>query len=187
MSRHLLTCKNASTEAQSMAMQWMNKHVARQQPSLLPQLTLTPVPSSPEGLDSPSLTPTLLLPPTQPSRRQSFACTSEEPITSRPLSKQEQVAIEVQYLRALISAGWSFLSVDDPEVVKLVSLLNPSFKLPNRNKLSGPILDAEFNCHQNELMKMMKGSYATGQCDGWRDISRNHLVAFMISSGGMVS
>ena len=114
-----------------MAMQWMNKHVPRRQPSPLPQLTLTPVPPLSEGLDSPSLTPTLLLPPTLPSRRQSFSSTSEEPITSRPLSKQEQVAIEVQYLRALISAGWSFLSVDDPEVVKLVSLLNPSFKLPN--------------------------------------------------------
>src|SRR5260370_17963157 len=115
MSRHLLTCKNASTEAHSMAVQWMNKHVARRQPSLLPQLTLTPIPSSPEGLDSPSLTPTLLLPPTQPSHRQSFTCTSEEPITSRPLSKQEQAAIEGQYLHALISSGCPFLSVHNPQ------------------------------------------------------------------------
>ena len=34
---------------------------------------------------------------------------------------------------------------------------------------------------------MMDGEYAMGQCDGWKDTSRNHIVAFMISCMGMVS
>ncbi|KAF9508693.1 hypothetical protein BS47DRAFT_1302521 [Hydnum rufescens UP504] len=32
----------------------------------------------------------------------------------------------------------------------------------------------------------MKGKYATGQCDGWKDISKNHLIAFLVTAKGKI-
>ena len=89
-------------------------------------------------------------------------------------------------LRTFISNGWAFLGADNPEFRKFMDGFQSGFRYPNRNKLSGPLLTAEFRATQDGLMKLQKGSYATGQCDGWKDISRNHLVAFMVTSCDIV-
>jgi hypothetical protein len=141
--------------------------------------------SPPTSLTSPSPSPTpmLLIPPTIniPTHWKSFSQLPPH------LLDQDQTVIEQQLLCATVSAGWSFLSVDDPEVTKLFSMLNPGFKLPTQKCLLGKILDVEYNLHQEGLTQMMDGAYATGQCDGWKDTSKNHIVAFMISAMGTVS
>ncbi|KAF9507556.1 hypothetical protein BS47DRAFT_1260095, partial [Hydnum rufescens UP504] len=47
-------------------------------------------------------------------------------------------------------------------------------------QLSGPLLNEEHETTQQSLYKFQKGHFATGQCDGWKDISKNHLIAFLI-------
>ena len=100
--------------------------------------------------------------------------------------KTRQEAQERQMLHTFISNGWAFLSADNPEFRKFMDGFQSGFRYPNRNKLSGLLLTAEFKATQDVLMKLQKGSYATGQCNSWKDISRNHLVAFMVTSCDMV-
>ncbi|KAF8334907.1 uncharacterized protein EI90DRAFT_3288007 [Cantharellus anzutake] len=167
-------------EGQEAGKAW--KHAQEKRLSPLPSLSMDATTESPMGLTSPSPTPMLLIPPTVnvPTHQQSFSQLPPH------LPDQDQTAIEQQLLHATVSAGWSFLSVNDPEVTKLFSMLNPGFKLPTRKCLSGKILDVEYNLHQEGLTQMMDGAYATGQCDGWKDTSKNHIIAFMISAMGTV-
>jgi len=103
-----------------------------------------------------------------------------------PWPKNRQEAQERQMLRTFISNGWAFLGANNPEFCKFVDGFQSGFKYPNRNKLSGPLLSAEFKTTQDGLTKLQKGAYATGQCDGWKDITRNHLIAFMVSASDTV-
>ncbi|KAF8344388.1 hypothetical protein F5887DRAFT_834545, partial [Amanita rubescens] len=49
----------------------------------------------------------------------------------------------------------------------------------NRDQLSGTILKHAVSDLEYTLQSEGKGQLATLQCDGWKDVSRKHLVAFM--------
>ena len=102
-----------------------------------------------------------------------------------PLPRHEQKELEQLCLWATVSAGWSFSSIKNPEVVEFIACLNPAFKLPGHNKLSGSLLEMEYESMQNKLTDIMKGSYAMAQCDGWKD-TWNHLIAFMVTANQTV-
>jgi hypothetical protein len=90
-------------------------------------------------------------------------------------------------LRAFVSAGWAFNSITDPEVQKLFHDFFPGAILPTRQKLSEQVLNREVVRMQGTLKQDVKGAYATIQCDGWKDISKKHLVAFMYTANWEVS
>ena len=77
-----------------------------------------------------------------------------------PLSPAMQVEFENQLLCACISAGWSFHSIHDPEVHNNCEVVNI----------------------EGSLTAAVKSHYATLQVDGWKDISKKHPVAFMITA-----
>lgn len=99
---------------------------------------------------------------------------------------EKQAAFENQLLRAVISAGWSFNSIEDPEVKKLFRDFVPGARLPTQQRLSGTILDQEVIRIEGSFRVSEPDVYATLQCDGWKDISRQHLVAFMFTAKGDV-
>ena len=92
-----------------------------------------------------------------------------------------------QLLKEWISAGFSFNSIEDPEVRKLFSDLIPGATIPHRDQLSGTILKRAVAQHEYHLQTEAKGQLATLQCDGWRDVSKKHLVAFMYTMAREVS
>jgi hypothetical protein len=95
---------------------------------------------------------------------------------SFPPSKQ--IGFEEQLLRAFISAGWSFNSISDPEVQRLFHNYIPGAVVPTRQKLSNQILAREITKIQGTQKEASRSAYATLQCDGWKDISKKHIVAF---------
>jgi hypothetical protein len=97
-------------------------------------------------------------------------------------NNEKQVGFEDQLLRACISAGWSFNSIMDPEVRKLFAMIAPGAIIPDRNKLSGMILQRGVAKIEGSMREGVKNEYATLQCDGWKDISKNHLIAFMFTA-----
>jgi len=101
-------------------------------------------------------------------------------------SPAKQVDFENQLLRACISAGWSFHSIGDPEVFKLFAMIVPGAKVPHRKKLSMTILRHEAIKMEGSIQQSVKGHYVTLQCDGWKDISKKHLLAFMFMANGEV-
>jgi len=75
-----------------------------------------------------------------------------------------------------------FHSIHDPEVHKLFKLIAPSAVIPDYKKLSNSILNCEVVKIKGSLKAAVKGHYATLQADGWKDISKTHLVAFIITA-----
>ena len=81
-----------------------------------------------------------------------------------------------------MSAGWSFNSITDPEVQKLFHGFIPGAVIPTRQKLSDQILSRELVKMEGTLKQSVQGAYATLQQDGWKDLSKKHLVAFMYTA-----
>lgn len=57
----------------------------------------------------------------------------------------------------------------------------PGSTLPGRNQLSGTVLDGEAQRVVNKMMEKVEGRFGTGQCDGWKNISKTSLVASMVN------
>ncbi|KAF9520227.1 hypothetical protein BS47DRAFT_1481590 [Hydnum rufescens UP504] len=185
LARHLVACVRVSDEARATGLQWNEEH---KRPTRLSTVQQS-VPGRSEESDT---SPVFLQPPSLPRSRSTtplgyrsvsplpFSNQLVVPDSTRPLPKGHQNELEMQLTRAVVAAGWSFNSIENPEVVKLFRMLHPRFSPPSRTKLSGPLLKAQYDLIQDGLTGIMKGGYATGQCDGWKDISWNHVVAFML-------
>jgi len=101
---------------------------------------------------------------------------------SVPFNTEQQLIFEDQLLQAFVSAGWPFTSIADPKVRKLLSDFIPGAKLPSRQRLSSQVLTREVVRIQGELRAKAQGAFATMQCDGYKDISKAHLIAFMYTA-----
>ncbi|KAJ8581921.1 hypothetical protein M405DRAFT_751040, partial [Rhizopogon salebrosus TDB-379] len=96
-----------------------------------------------------------------------------------PFGPSKQEAFSQQLLRACISAGWSFNSLSDPEVLKLFHDYIPGATIPTRQAVSGKILRAEVTRVEAEIQHTFsKGAYSVLSGDGWRDLSKTHQIAF---------
>jgi hypothetical protein len=112
-------------------------------------------------------------------KQASFTVVTAKAITFSPT---KQVEFENMLLRAVISAGWSFNSLNDPEVRKFFAAFIPGAVIPDRRKLSTSILKREVIKVEGSVKEAVKGQYVTLQADGWKDISKKHLLAFMVTA-----
>ncbi|KAG6811129.1 hypothetical protein H0H92_008862 [Tricholoma furcatifolium] len=112
-------------------------------------------------------------------KQRSFVIEAKKSFTFGP---QQQIAFEDQLLRAFVSAGWAYNSITDPEVMKLFRDYVPSARLPDRNKFSGPILKRTVVKIEGELKEIARDEFSTMVNDGWKDISRKHLIGFMFTA-----
>lgn len=94
--------------------------------------------------------------------------------------------LEKLLVRAWVSAGVSWNAIDNPEMRELFLFLNPSANIPHQKKLSGPLLRQEVVLTEGELRNKVKGALTTLQCDGWKDVSKKSLIAFMFTALRMV-
>jgi hypothetical protein len=81
----------------------------------------------------------------------------------------------------------TFNKVHDIELGKFLYMMRPRFVAPNRQKLGGPLLEEVFKGFNDDMRRITKGAYATAQCDGWTNKSKNKLQAMMFSADGQVS
>ncbi|KAI0731582.1 hypothetical protein C8Q72DRAFT_970140 [Fomitopsis betulina] len=54
--------------------------------------------------------------------------------------------------------------------------------LPGRKELSGRVLDEQADKVTERMKAEVKGCYVTGQCDGWKNISKDHIIATIINA-----
>ncbi|THU99525.1 hypothetical protein K435DRAFT_613004, partial [Dendrothele bispora CBS 962.96] len=57
----------------------------------------------------------------------------------------------------------------------------PGAILPNRDVLSGRILDKEVEKADEETRKCTMGRFGTGQCDGWKNVAKKSLITSMVN------
>lgn len=98
-----------------------------------------------------------------------------------------QEAFEDQLLKSFVSSGTAFNKLNDPEVQRLYAKFMPLVVLPTHQRLEKEVLQRVIAQMEGEVQTAVKCGFATLLCDGWKDISRRHLVAFMLTVNGEVS
>lgn len=101
-------------------------------------------------------------------------------------SKEQQEEFDRDLCNVLVSRNWAWSSVHDPVFRDFLKKYIPGCHIPSPEHLSGAVL----NKHAAEVEEMMKqtlrGKFATGQCDGWKDVTRASLVASLVTVEGKV-
>ncbi|KAI0771477.1 ribonuclease H-like domain-containing protein [Trametes elegans] len=89
----------------------------------------------------------------------------------------------LSYRRALCSWSVEFYvkCSEHPFFRKFFKRWLPEAFIPSRKVLSGRILDEEAQRVTREMQRNVIGRYATGQCDGWKNITRDSLVVSTIN------
>lgn len=108
-----------------------------------------------------------------------FAEVQEPPKLKWSYELQEQFRSELCML--LIATNTAWWAVDHPYVRWWFSRWLPGARVPGRKLLSGGILDDLAKKVENEMKLKVGGKFGTGQCDGWKNISKTSLVASMIN------
>jgi len=101
------------------------------------------------------------------------------PVVPWPSSRQVEFAADLCRLMLVSNVAW--WAVDQPYWRAFFAKWIPQCLMPGSRQLSGRILDEEAG-HVVEGVKMKVHSrYATGQCDGWKNINKTSIVASMIN------
>ncbi|EUC55842.1 DUF659 family protein, partial [Rhizoctonia solani AG-3 Rhs1AP] len=97
------------------------------------------------------------------------------------LSKKQQAELEADLCKLFVANGWAWQGVNGPETQIFFQKWFPAATLPDRHKLSGPILQSELEAANASMRDAISGRVATGMSDGWKNIKRNSLIASMLS------
>lgn len=97
-------------------------------------------------------------------------------------NKERQEAFESDLVRVFATANFPLSAIEESEVRKFLSRWIPGAKVPWAKTFSGSILLEEVSRLEHQIKSRAKGKLATVQCDGWKDVSRKHLVAFMFTA-----
>lgn len=57
----------------------------------------------------------------------------------------------------------------------------PGVALQDRRIVSGQILDGEVKKAEERVANKVQGKMATGQCDGWENVAKTHVVTSMMT------
>ena len=176
MNNHLKTCPFVPTSVKERAIRW--KKQAETAPSGSGSATPTKKHERSESTNAEQQED-------HASKKQrSFQVLSVKAI---PYDADKQECFENQLLKAFVSSGTAFNKIDDPEIQKLFKDFMPSATLPTRQRLEKDILRRVVVQVEGEITESVRGKLATISCDGWQDVSKKHLVAFMITVDGKVS
>ena len=136
-----------------------------------PRLTLDITPGNGYNLALPSSNPT--------TPRPFFAEVLDPPKLKWSDVLQEQFRSELCMLLVATNTAW--WAVDHPYVRWWVSRWVPGALVPSRKLLSGAVLDNLSKNIESEMKSKVTGKFATGQCDGWKNIAKTSLIASMIN------
>jgi hypothetical protein len=136
-----------------------------------------PPPSPPTTNSAPISAPTNIIEAGPPTRKMR--------LTSK-LTSNAQREFESDMCQMFASCGWAWNSSNNPQLRQFFSKWVPDANVPDRRKLSGPVLDAEVKKVEDRVKERVHGQLATGQSDGWKNISKASVVGTMITVDGHV-
>lgn len=101
---------------------------------------------------------------------------------------REQIAkFQAELCEVFVSRGWAWSSVQDSIFSGFLSTWIPGCPIPSAEQLSGPILDHAAAQVESSMKSELTGKYATGQCDGWKNVTKASLVASLVTVEGQVN
>jgi hypothetical protein len=120
-----------------------------------------------------------------PAKRQKTGSHQSANSPKWPAKTQREFAEDM--CRMLVSAGIPWNAANDPGFEQFFVKWLPNATLPDRRALAGHLLDKELERVEDRTRSKVEGRYATGQCDGWKNIAKQSLVATMVTVNNEVS
>ena len=99
--------------------------------------------------------------------------------TGWPSSRQDEFNEDL--CKLFVSCGFAWNAASNPEMGLFMSKWISGAKVPDRRVLSGRILDGEVAKVDAKTKERVVGKFATGQCDGWKNVSKTSIVTSMIT------
>jgi hypothetical protein len=100
---------------------------------------------------------------------------------SRSINNPRPIEFSQDMCKFLVSCGIPWNAVSNPEMRLFMGKWIPGVVVQDRRILSGQILDGEVKKVEVRLVEKVKGKLATGQCDGWENIAKTHVITSMIT------
>lgn len=155
-------------------------------PLLLPSLSALPTaPSSLGATLSSSSTPSES--DDRPAKRSRLSEVNPEVFYAEVGARSNVWSVEerTQWQRDLcllfVTCNISWWAVEHPFCRAFFHKWVPDCTMPSRKQLSGRILEAEAKRVEKKMEERVGNRFGTGQCDGWKNIAKTSLVAFMVN------
>lgn len=189
MIRHLRTCSHISLDVKD----WASKQLTatelkaqKQREKTVPLLNpgLSTYPSNP-----PSFSNALDLPPAKRARTSGSSSREASHNSFRFPSLTasfDQGVFEIDVLDLFISNGWAWNGADSRAWLNFLSRYIPSCEPVSSRQLSGPILDRRVSEVEKRILPLVSGKLGTGQCDGWKNVTKASLVSSLVTVDGEV-
>lgn len=99
--------------------------------------------------------------------------------------QQQQFAADICQLMIVCNIAW--WAVEQPYWHEFFQKWVPGSLMPGHKELSNRILKEEVGKVVDKMKLKVKGRFATGQCDGWKNMSKTSLIASLINVEYIVS
>ena len=123
-------------------------------------------------------TPTLNEP--EPSRNDDLA-NQNRGLLVEPWKSEVQTEFAADLCRLLLVSNIAWWAVDQPYWRHFFRKWMPQCYMPGSKQLSGRILDEEATKVVETMKMVVHGRYATGQCDGWKNVNKSSIIATTIN------
>ncbi|KAG1853780.1 hypothetical protein C8R48DRAFT_675727 [Suillus tomentosus] len=104
-----------------------------------------------------------------------------ETVPSQPWPSSQQAEFAADLCCLLLTSNVAWWTVDQPYWRQFFSKWIPQCLMPGSKQLSGRILDEEAERVVDGMKAKVQDHYATGQCDGWKNITKSSIVASTIN------
>jgi hypothetical protein len=121
-----------------------------------------------------------------PSTKSAKKGPPQKKLHTSKLTANAQHKFDSDMCQMFASCGWAWNSANNPQLRQFFSKWVPEVQVPDRRKLSGPLLDAEVRKVEDRMKARVEGQLAMGQCDGWKNISKTSVIGTMITVDGEV-
>ncbi|OWZ22372.1 hypothetical protein PHMEG_0002930 [Phytophthora megakarya] len=96
------------------------------------------------------------------------------------------VELELDFAELFYATGIPFRIVEDPAVKRFFAKACPSFRLPSRQRIAGPLLEEMYKKRKLDVVEQLKQQqYLALSTDGWSDANNTSIVNFMLVSPTM--
>lgn len=97
-------------------------------------------------------------------------------------SSTQKAEIDTQIARYIYATNTPFAAVEHPEFIKLITLLRPGYRPPNRDAIGGKLLDEVKAVMLEDCRKELEGKDVSMALDGWSNLHNEPVVCVSVTS-----
>lgn len=95
-------------------------------------------------------------------------------------SDKDKISFDVQIAKYIYATNSSFAFVEHKEFKKMIQLIRPGYKPPNRDQIGNKLLDKVFNEVNEDIKKILKGKIVCMAMDGWSNIHNEPIICISV-------